>query len=248
MEWQEPAIVLETAPYGEGDALVTVLTASQGAWRGLVKGGNSRNRIALWQPGNIIAARWAARLPEQLGSFTGEMVHPAAALAMDDRLHLAILNAACALAAGALPEREPHREIFAGLARLLAGINIVGTPLPALVLWELDLLRDLGFGLDFSASAIAGDNDRLAFVSPRTGRAVSLSAAGDWAGRLLRLPAFLLDWGEPDGADCLDGLKLTGHFLARDVFGARHQPLPPARQRLYDLLTDRAEEKNCPST
>ncbi len=235
-------MVLEVAPYGEGDALVTLLTAGQGAWRGLVKGGNSRNRIALWQPGNIIAAHWAARLPEQLGSFSGEMVHPAAALAMDDRLHLAILNAACALAAGALPEREPHREAFAGLARLLAGINIQGTPLPALVLWELDLLRDLGFGLDFSTSAVAGDNDRLAFVSPRTGRAVSLSAAGDWAGRLLRLPPFLLDGGEPTETDCLDGLKLTGHFLARDVFGARHRPLPPARERLYDLIVDRAED------
>jgi DNA repair protein RecO (recombination protein O) len=241
MEWQEPAIVLEVAPYGEGDALVTLLTAGQGAWRGLVKGGNARSKTALWQPGNIISARWAARLPEQLGSFSGEMVHPAAALAMDDRLHLAILNAACQLAAGALPEREPHREAFAGLARLLAGINISGFALPALVLWELHLLRDLGFGLDFSTSAIAGDNDRLAFVSPRTGRAVSLSAAGEWAGRLLRLPPFLLDGGEPDAADCLDGLKLTGHFLTRDVFGARHRPLPPARERLYDMLVDREE-------
>jgi DNA repair protein RecO (recombination protein O) len=246
MEWQEPAIVLEAAPYGEGDALVTLLTAGQGAWRGLAKGGNARSKTALWQPGNIISARWAARLAEQLGSFTGEMVHPAAALAMDDRLHLAILNAACGLAAGALPEREPHRELFAGLARLLAGINISGLALPALVLWELDLLRDLGFGLDFSSSAIAGDNDRLAFVSPRSGRAVSFSGAGEWAGRLLRLPPFLLEGGEPDAADCLDGLKLTGHFLARDVFGARHRPLPPARERLYDLLTNRAEEPNCP--
>jgi len=245
MEWQEPAIVLEVAPYGEADALVTLLTAGQGAWRGLVKGGNARTKNALWQPGNIILSRWAARLAEQLGSFTGEMVRPAAALAMDDRLQLAILNAACALAAGALPEREPHREAFAGLARLLAGINISGFALPALVLWELDLLRELGFGLDFSTSAVAGDNDRLAFVSPRSGRAVSLSAAGEWAGRLLRLPPFLVEGGEPDAADCLDGLKLTSHFLARDVFGARHRPLPPARERLYDMLADR-EEKKCP--
>jgi DNA repair protein RecO (recombination protein O) len=76
----------------------------------------------------------------------------------------------------------------------------------------------------------------LAFVSPRTGRAVSLSAAGDWVDRLLRLPAFLIDGTQPGPADCLHGLKLTGHFLARDVFGARHRPLPPAREQLYDLL------------
>jgi DNA repair protein RecO (recombination protein O) len=242
MEWQEPGIVLEAAPYGEGDALVTVLTAESGAWRGLAKGGASRARTAVWQPGNFVAARWVARLPEQLGSMTGELVHPTAALAMDDRLTLAVLNAACAVTAGALPEREPHPACFAGLARLLAGIEIPGAALPGVITWELELLRELGFGLDFSASAIAGDNDRLAFVSPRTGRAVSLSAAGDWVAKLLRLPAFLLDGGEPDLADCLDGLKLTGHFLTRDAFGARHRPLPPARERLYDLVADRILE------
>jgi len=190
----------------------------------------------------LISARWVARHAEQLGSLTGELVHPGAALAMDDRLNLAILNAACAVAAGALPEREPHPEAFAGLARLLAGINIEGAALPTLVLWELALLRELGFGLDFSVSAVAGDNDRLAFVSPRTGRAVSLSGAGAWADRLLKLPAFLLDGSDPDLADALDGLKLTGHFLARDVFGVRHRPLPPARERLYNLISDRVLE------
>lgn len=243
MEWQEPAIILEAAPYGEGDALVTLLTAEAGAWRGLARGGFARGRAALWQKGNLVSARWVARLAEQLGSFTGELVHPAAALAMDDRLALAVLDAACAVAAGALPEREPHPACFAGLARLLAGIDISGHALPALIEWELDLLRELGFGLDFSASAIAGDNDRLAFVSPRTGRAVSLSGAGDWASRLLRLPAFLLEGGAPDLSDCLDGLKLTGHFLARDAFGARHLPLPPARERLHDLIADRVEAR-----
>jgi DNA repair protein RecO (recombination protein O) len=242
MEWQEPAAVLEVAPYGEGDALVTVLTAGQGAWRGLAKGGNARGRTALWQPGNLISARWVARHAEQLGAISGEMVHPGAALAMDDRVTLAILNAACALAAGALPEREPHPAVFAGLVRLLAGINIAGAALPGVVLWEFDLLRELGFGLDFSTSALAGDNDRLAFVSPRTGRAVSLSGAAEWADRLLKLPPFLLDGTDPTLQEALDGLKLTGHFLARDVFGARHRPLPPARERLYDLIADRIAE------
>jgi DNA repair protein RecO (recombination protein O) len=149
------------------------------------------------------------------------------------------LNAACALAAGALPEREPHHDIFVGLTRLLAGIDIEGFALPALVQWELDLLRELGYGLDFSARAVAGDNDRLAFVSPKTGRALSLSAAGEWASRLLKLPGFLIEDVSGEDADYLDGLKLTGHFLARDVFGARHKPLPPARERLYDMVVQR---------
>jgi DNA repair protein RecO (recombination protein O) len=242
MEWQEPAAVLEITRYGEGDALVTLLAAEHGLWRGLVKGGAARGRSATWQTGNLITARWTARQAENLGQFTGEMAYPGAALAMDDPLKLSILNAACALAAGALPEREPHPALFSGLARLLAAINIAGLALPILIKWELELLRELGFGLDLTSSAVAGDNDRLAFVSPRTGRAISLSAAGEWADRLLTLPPFLLENSDPTPIDCMAGLKLTGHFLARDVFGARHRPLPPARERLYDLVLDHARD------
>ena len=239
MEWQEPAIVLETTGYGEGDALVTVLTA-QGAWRGLVKGGASRRLAGIWQPGNLVSARWVARLAEQLGILSGELVHPAAALAMQEREALAVRNAACALAAGAVPEREPCPAVFAGLARLLAGIDIPGVPLPELVRWEIVLLRELGFGLDFATQA--GGNDRLAYVSPRTGRAVTLSQAGEWVDRLFPLPEFLVDDSEPGLADCLAGLRITSHFFARDVFGARHRPLPTARERLYDLIADRLAE------
>lgn len=241
MEWQDPAIVLSTVPYGEGDLLATVLTA-HGAWRGLAKGGASRGKIATWQPGNLVSARWVARHAEQLGTLAGELVHPAAALAMHDRQALAILNAGCALTAEALPEREAHPDLFVGLARLLAGIDIPDLPLPTLVRFELLLLRALGFGLDFSTAA--GSNDRLAYVSPRTGRAVTLSQAGEWVDRLLPLPEFLLDEdSDPTLADCLAGLRLTGHFLTRDLFGARHRPLPTARARLYDLIADRLEER-----
>jgi DNA repair protein RecO (recombination protein O) len=240
MEWRGPAIVLETTAYGEGDVLATVLTP-EGAWRGLAKGGASRGKAGIWQRGNLLSARWVARLESQLGALTGELVHPAAALAMAERDSLAVLEAACALAAGALPEREPHEAVFAGLVRLLAGIDIPGLALPGFVRWEVLLLRDLGFGLDFSTPS--GANDRLAFVSPRTGRAVTLSQAGEWVDRLFPLPAFLLDESEPALADCLAGLRITGHFFARDVFGGRHLPLPVARARLQELVADRLGDK-----
>ena len=65
----------------------------------------------MWQPGNLIEARWVARLAEQLGSMSGEMVHPAASLAMEDPLALAALRAACAVAEGALPDMQVLHEV-----------------------------------------------------------------------------------------------------------------------------------------
>jgi DNA repair protein RecO (recombination protein O) len=245
MEWDAPAIVLDVRPYGEGDALATVMTDNHGAYRGLAKGGLARGRAAIWQVGNIVQARWVARLADQLGSLTAELVHPAAALAMEDPLALAILRAACAVAEGALPEREPHPRVFGGLLHLLAHLAQGPSLLAELVRWEAVLLADLGYGLDLSACAVTGESTELVWVSPRTGRAVSDAAAGVWRDRLLKLPAFLRAEGRAndpgDAADWRNGLKLTGHFLARDAFGAHHRPLPAARVALYDRVAVLAE-------
>jgi DNA repair protein RecO (recombination protein O) len=236
MDWQAPAVVLEARPYGEGDLVASVLTEALGLCRGLARGGAARGRASLWQPGNFAEVRWVARLADQLGSFTAELVHPGAALAMDDPLALAALAAACAVAAGALPEREAHPRVFRGLVRLIAGLSQRGAGLAELVRWEAALLADLGYGLDLSSCALTGRAEGLAFVSPRTGRAVTEEAAGVWRDRLFRLPPFLLTGAEGTEADWRDGLRLTGHFLAREAFGGHGGKLPRARQILYDRV------------
>ena len=242
MEWDAPAIVLDARPFGEGDAIATVLTEEHGAHRGLARGGGARSNTALWQRGNLVHVRWVARLADQLGSFTAELVHPGAALAMDDALALAMLSAACAIAEGALPEREPHPRVFEGLLQLIAHLPRGPVMLTDQVRWEAVLLADLGYGLDLTRCAVTGETAGLAFVSPKTGRAVTAAAAGDWAGRLLRLPAFMVGGIEAAPPDWRDGLRLTGHFLERDAFGHHHRPLPAARQMLYDRVAALAAE------
>ena len=245
-EWEAPAVVLAARPYGEADALITVLTEANGAYRGLARGGASRKQASLWQPGNLIQARWVARLPEQLGSVAAELVHPGAALVMDDAMGLAMLSSLCAVAEGALPEREAHPMVFAGLVQLIAGLSRGMDGLADLVRWEAALLAELGYGLDLSRCAVTGAADGLAFVSPRTGRAVSAAAAGEWQARLLPLPAFLVAGTGGDAAAWRDGLRLTGHFLARDAFGHQHRPLPPARHMLYDRVRALSPEACAP--
>lgn len=237
MEWDAPAIILDARPYGEGDAVVTVMTEAHGPHRGLARGGASRGKAATWQPGNIVQVRWIARLSDQLGSFTGELIHAGAAHAMQDALALSMLAAACAVAEGAIPEREPHPRILDGLLRLVPRLPLGESLLTDLVQWELVVLSDLGYGLDLSTCAVTGRSEGLAYVSPKTGRAVTSEGAGDWAVRLLPLPGFLTGEAPPDAAAWRDGLRLTGHFLARDAFGLQHRPLPQARAMLYDRVS-----------
>ena len=236
MDWDLPAIVLNTRPYGEGDVIVTLMTAEHGAHRGLARGGASRSQGGLWQAGNFVQARWLARMSDQLGSFRGELIHATAASVMDDAMALAMLSAVCAEAEDALPEREPHEAVFSGMIALLPRLTLGEAVLPELILWETVLLADLGFGLDLTACAVTGATEGLAYVSPKSGRAVTAEAAGIWTDRLLRLPPFLTGGVDRGPEDWRDGLRLTGHFLTRDVFGGRNRPLPMVRQMLYDRV------------
>ncbi len=244
MEWEAPAIVLDARPYGEGDVVATVMTEAHGLHRGLARGGASRAQAATWQAGNLAQIRWTARLSDQLGSFTGELIHPGAAHVMDDALSLAMLTSICAVAEGALPERQPHARIFHGLLRLIPHLTLGQAQLTEVVRWEMTVLADLGYGLDLSSCAVTGRTEGLSFVSPRTGRAVTRDGAGVWGSRLLPLPGFLV--GAPDSgvAAWRDGLRLTGHFLARDAFGHHHRPLPQARVMLYDRVAAAAGQSD----
>jgi DNA repair protein RecO (recombination protein O) len=183
-----------------------------------------------------LSVAWAARLQDHLGSFTVESLRQRSGL-LADRLALSGLNSICALLHLALPEREPHPSLWRATMALLAALETDSDWPAAYLRWEMALLEELGFGLDLTRCAVTGSHEDLIYVSPRTGRAVSAKGAGDWAARLLPLPAALLGQGPADGSDLARGLALTGHFLARGLQPVLHdKPLPPARSRLIDLL------------
>ncbi|HZP99029.1 MAG TPA: DNA repair protein RecO [Reyranella sp.] len=236
MEWSDEGIVLSARPHGEGGMVVTLLTRAHGRHAGFVPGGGSRKARPVWQTGNVVEVAWRARLAEQLGNYTGELREPHAARAMDDAAELAGLSSACAVVDSALPEREPHPAMYEGFHAFLLALGHEGWP-AIYVRLELGLLQELGFGLDLTKCAATGVTEDLAFVSPKTGRAVSREAAEPYKGKLLPLPGFLSTGGLPsDDAQLRQGFDLTGFFLERHVFWPHNKPLPPARARLIESL------------
>ena len=106
----------------------------------------------------------------------------------------------------------------------------------ALVRYDLLLLAELGFGLDLDRCAVSGSADDLVAVSPRSGCAVSSAEAEPYAGKLLPLPRFMIEGGAAAWPEIGEGLRLTGHFLMRDILTDRSAPLGEARSRLVDRL------------
>jgi len=251
MEWTDQGIVLSARRHGESSVILSLLTAAHGRHAGLVRGGASRRQRGLLQPGNLVIATWRARLEDHLGNFTVELQHNPSAAWLDDAARLSALSSACSIADQTLPEREPCDTVYSGLLRLFAAMEEPDTApgttsgtasgmasdwASAYVEWELALLGELGFGLDLSACAATGQNDALAYVSPRSGRAVSISAGEPYRNKLLRLPGFLIGEGVAGPGDIAAGLALTGYFLDRHLFAPHQRALPDPRERLLDRI------------
>jgi len=242
MEWQDEGVVLGVRHHGENARIATLLTESYGRHAGLLRG-TGASRGGSIQVGQVVRADWRARLSEQLGYYTLEPLQHPAAMMLDDPARLAALSAVCGLIDAALPEREPHPNLFAAtkaLFTLMADMPDPDSWGALYVRWETGLLAEMGYGLDLDACAATGATTGLTHVSPRTGRAVSAEAAAPYIDRLLSLPAFLVPGrgvvlNDPM-AEVLAGLDLTGHFLENRLFAQLHAPVPAARTRLLELV------------
>jgi DNA repair protein RecO (recombination protein O) len=183
---------------------------------------------------------WKARLQDHLGSFKVELVRARTVHAMSDRILAAGLTSVSTILSRVLPERQAYDNFYRTTEDLLDLLNQPNIWPMAYLRWELELLTVLGYGLDLSKCAVSGSTEKLRYVSPRTGRAISEQAAGEWVSKLLHLPSIILK-GSGNSDSIIDGLKLTGYFLTKKVFNELSVRSPVSeRQRFVDLLSQKA--------
>jgi DNA repair protein RecO (recombination protein O) len=208
MRWADDGIFLSGRPHGETSVVANIFTRANGRTMGLVKGGRSRRIRPLLQTGNELKVEWRARLEEQLGVYTAEMLDATAARVLDDRLSLAGVNAVAALLQE-LPERDPHPRLFDAARECL---RVAGNPdfARAMIRFELVFLDELGFGLDRETIQ---DQGRAAREGPfHLGKSLSEKFDGKHSAR-----------------DIEEGLAFTGYFLNAHVFAEAGKAMPRAR-------------------
>lgn len=237
MQWTDEGIVIGVRRHGEASAILELMTREHGRHLGMVRGGSSSRMKPILQTGNTVSANWRARLDEHLGNYTVEGLRQrasnyfAAPHAIYGVTHLAALMRL-------LPERDPHAELYEVFEGILDHLENPVIAAPMVARFELQMLTELGFGLDLEQCASTGATDDLIYVSPKSGRAVSRTAGEPWADRMLKLPDFLRDVEcEPAGRDLADGFALTGFFLARHVLEPRGLSLTDERAHFIAALS-----------
>ncbi len=240
MEWTSEGVIVSVRKYGENSVIIDTLTPEHGRHLGVVRGGASRKMSATIQPGSQVKLEWRARLEEHLGNFRVEQLESRSDM-FDDRLRLAALSSICSIVTFSFPERMPVTELYNSTLNLMDTLNTDGDWTPLYALWELQVLEEMGFGLDLTSCAVTNVTQDLIYVSPKSGRAVSRKAAGEWKERLLPLPSFLRNKFETaNHEDILNSLKTTGHFLSSWLATSLgERKLPEARNRLISRLENK---------
>jgi DNA repair protein RecO (recombination protein O) len=231
MKWTDQGIILSSRPYGENSRIVSLLTAQFGRHGGLIKVPKTRSRMSL-EPGTFVEATWNARLSEHLGQWSLETTAAMGARLLTLPLALTALSSACSLTDQCLVERHPYPRLYDLLKQFIEDLVQSPNALIPYVNYELDLLKDLGFGLDLSVCAATGQHHDLIYISPKTGRAVSREAGEPYKSQLLPLPQYWVD----DSAvpDIQTSLTVTGYFLTQHL--TQHHGLPHIRDRLIQMI------------
>jgi DNA repair protein RecO (recombination protein O) len=233
MEWRDEGLVIGVRRHGEHSSIVEAMTRTHGRHLGLVRGGRSSRLSAALQPGNTLGLVWRARLDEHLGAFAIEPLSLRAGRLMESALALAGIAWLGALTR-LLPERDPHEAVYETLTLIAERLDDQALAPPLVARFEAQILAECGFRLDLSRCASTGASEGLAYVSPKSGRAVSAEAGARWRDRLLPLPAFMREGvrldARPSIDEIVDGFRMTGFFLARDLFATRGEPLPDSRR------------------
>lgn len=225
---QGSGIVLDVAVFGEKQRLVTVFSRGQGKIRGLLRGVKGKP----CQPLDDVAYSHYRRLDSQLGTLEIETSRSRTGWWMEGGTALLTVNWLCELLLALLPEEHVYERLY---DRVEAFLNEGWGPglWRRVVLLELLVLQESGYGLPLTEDPVVeGDGAVLAYVSPKTGRAVSVQMGEPFKDKLLGLPGFLGGLPARDDMDCVAGVRLTGWFIQQAVHG---KPLK-ARQRLVDAL------------
>ena len=238
MRWSSEGFVLSLKPHNEKSYILEVLTREHGKHKGLIRGVHSKNIRSIIEPGNEITAHWSGRLETHLGNYSVEGIKSWSSLILNEREKLCALTAACSLITNTLAEKQPNEAIYTGLKFLIQILTSTNKDwIKDYIIWELNLLTEIGYGLDLSRCAVTSEKDNLVYVSPSTGSAVTKAGAGEYKNKLLKLPSFLIDQKTSiSKEDIIDGLILSEFFLKKWFFSPNNLNFPESRNRLKDMF------------
>ena len=147
MLWKDEGYLLSKTNFDENSIIVEAFTLNHGKYVGIVYGGSSRKQKKFYQVGNKISINWYSKGENKIGYFNIELIKPVSPFFFDDKKKTICILSACTILKILLPERQINKKIYNSFEALINNLNNVNW-IKFYILWELSLIKELGFEVD----------------------------------------------------------------------------------------------------
>ena len=208
----DEAILIAKYQFGDSSNILTLFTKEHGIQKGLLKGANSSKIRHVLSLGNILSITKMVRLEEQLGILKVDLQESNLANIFYNNTKLLALTTMCSLIEEFIPMQEISTPFYLDSKDMIANLN-KDDFLLLYANWELLLLNNIGFGLDFS-KCVVSDAPDIYYLSPKSGKSVSKTVGEPYKDKLFIIPQFITNKTTPKNIqDILNLLDITTHFL-----------------------------------
>lgn len=237
MQILDIGFIIEIRKYSEKDAIISIFSKENGVISGIVKAYQSKNNRHICQIGNQVSFIWKARLADHLGFFSLEVVKPIFAIFMQNRVKLTSLCAIFRILYQTLPERLKEEVLYIKLEDFFEKLQNSSDWIRDFIFFELLLLSELGYGLDFTKCVASNSKEELIYISPKSGKAVSKKEGEPYKNILFHLPEFLINSDLiPSSQDIANSLKITEYFINKFILIPKNLQIGEYRKKITEIF------------
>ena len=160
MYWNDEGFLLSKNNFDENSIIIETFTSDHGKCVGVVYGGASKKQKKNFQIGNKILVHWRSKGENKMGYFTIELLKPISPLFFDDKKKAICILSASSILKILLPERQINKKIYNSFELLVDQFKLENW-IKLYIFWELSLIKELGFEVNFFNKNYTEDNTKI---------------------------------------------------------------------------------------
>jgi DNA repair protein RecO (recombination protein O) len=225
MHWDDTAYLLSKNRYSENSIIAEFFTENHGKCSGIIFGASSRKIKNYLQIGNKLYVNHASKNEGRLGYFKVEILEALTPIYFDNKKKLLCLTSAMNLIKILTVEAQTNIDIYK-LINSFFWILKNDNWIKNYIFWELELLKLVGYDLELKniVNREIIDDEIKYFVKNSKEKKI--------------VPNFLIDSNKEilDNRTLMNGLKLVGDFLDKNVLKPKSINYPAARFDFINIL------------
>ena len=224
MIWDDEGYLISKNKYSENSIIAEFFTKYHGKVSGMIFGATSKKIKSYLMIGNYFNITFNSKNENKSGYFKLEISKLNTPHYLDDKLKLSSILYAMNLIKILTAEYQSNIKIFSQIENFYNFLNN-NKWIKEFILWELNILKDLGYHLDFKNYAI----------NSKVNGCDQYVVKNDTA-RII--PNFLIDNDQnpKNKGELIVSLKLVGDFLEKTILKPNNINIPLSRKNFLNLL------------